>query len=150
MFYLLHLEQNFSLNFTLCVHVNQTSKCHLNHLEMIFCSLQTQIKLTVLDIDIHSVDKTRCIGDWLEYTTPGVMWGDGVRMCNATQLNKTHLIGGNLELHFRADSMNESRGFWIKYEGMLKTVLFRNISIPSGSIYNISIWFRIFKGRCIF
>ena len=67
------------------------------------------------------------------------MWGQGIRMCNATELNKTHIIEGNLELHFRADSMNESRGFWIKYEGMLKTVLFRNISIPSGSIYSIDI-----------
>ena len=60
----------------------------------------------------------------MEYATPGVMWGQGVRMCKAANLNKTHLIGSHLELHFRADSMNESRGFWIKYEGMSATVLF--------------------------
>ena len=80
--------------------------------------------MTILDIDVHSVNKTKCVGDWLEYATPGVMWGQGVRMCKAANLNKTHLIGSNLELHFRADSMNESRGFWIKYEGMSATVLF--------------------------
>ena len=60
----------------------------------------------------------------MEYATPGVMWGQGVRMCKAANLNKTHLIGSHVELHFRADSMNESRGFWIKYEGMSATVLF--------------------------
>ena len=67
--------------------------------------LQTQVKITVLDMDIHSVDKKTCIGDWLEYTTPGEIWGRGFRMCNATRLSTTYLIGNNLELHFRADTM---------------------------------------------
>ena len=89
-------------------------------------------------MDIHSVDKKSCIGDWLEYTTPGEIWGRGFRMCNATRLNTTYLIGNSLELHFRADTMYESRGFWIKYEGNFHQIMIINtLHLTSTNVHHI-------------
>ncbi len=71
-------------------------------------------------MELHSVERNKCIGDWLEYTLPGQTWGTGVRMCNSSAMNQTHILEDNIELHFRGDSDVESRGFWIKYEGKKK------------------------------
>lgn len=80
---------------------------------------QTSIKLTVMDMKVHSVKDDECVGDWLEYTSPGEVWGRGIRLCDAKRANTTYIVKNNIELHFRADSKRESRGFWIRYEGTI-------------------------------
>lgn len=89
-----------------------------------------------MDMNIFTPEQQDdCLGDWLEYTLPGQTWGAGFRMCDAAKLNKTYLISNNIELHFRADSQDEARGFWIKYEGESQRPV--DILVPPRSIRRV-------------
>ena len=77
----------------------------------------SKIVLTLIDLELEGYSSGVCLNDWLEYTLPGQNWGSGHRLCYNDLHNSTSIIAPSIQLHFKADTKKEARGFWLQYQG---------------------------------
>ncbi len=76
-----------------------------------------EVVFTPLDVRLAGTTNGRCGPDWLEYLEMDQPWSTGTKMCGAVLQNATHTRNNTIQLNFRADDHEESRGFWLKYHG---------------------------------
>ena len=69
-------------------------------------------------MDLELDGDPACMSDWLEYQVEGQAWGHGRRICSEERPNSTYHVRDTVKINFKADSEEEGRGFWIKYEGL--------------------------------
>ena len=90
--------------------------------EMCTCNITAKsqgahISLKTLDVDMFSSVYYQRGQDWLEYTETIDQWSNGKVIVNSMSAKDISTNSNKLQLNFRSDSINEARGFWLRYEG---------------------------------
>ena len=76
-----------------------------------------QIVFSTLDVDTFSPMYYERGDDWLEYTSDISYWGNGHVIDKEVHGSDIKTGSNVVNLNFRSDSVNEARGFWLKYKG---------------------------------